>query len=126
MLARLRQTFLSFDGRIGRLRYAVLALLVPVSVFIVGVVVQNLILVLVEAVAGEEAGAAIETLASIAILVLIVWIGIAAAVRRLHDLGHSGRWALILIVPLVGFVVQIALLFGAGKEGENEYGRQPN
>lgn len=35
----------------------------------------------------------------------------ATAVRRLHDAGHSGVWALVLIVPVLGLVASVVVLF---------------
>jgi uncharacterized membrane protein YhaH (DUF805 family) len=43
---------------------------------------------------------------------------IGAAIRRLHDTGHSGWWLLVPLVPIV-FMVQ------AGTAGDNQYGSDP-
>lgn len=41
-------------------------------------------------------------------LVQVWWA--ATAVRRLHDAGHSGLWALVLIVPVLGLVASVVIL----------------
>ena len=51
---------------------------------------------------------------------------IAVMVRRLHDTGKSGLWALINLIPLVGQIWLIVLLCQDSVEGENEYGVNPN
>jgi uncharacterized membrane protein YhaH (DUF805 family) len=43
---------------------------------------------------------------------------LAVSVRRMHDVGHSGWYA---IIPLYGLI----LSFAPGDDGENEYGSDP-
>jgi len=45
-------------------------------------------------------------------LVVVWWF--ATAVRRLHDAGHSGGWAVLLLVPYVGVLVAIWVLMLRG------------
>lgn len=51
--------------------------------------------------------------------------GLAAAVRRLHDTGRSGWWALIVLIPVLGVIVLIVLLAMPTQAGANEYGPEP-
>ncbi len=51
--------------------------------------------------------------------------GLAVAVRRLHDIGRSGWWLLIALVPLVGFILLIYWLATDSQPGANEYGANP-
>lgn len=57
-------------------------------------------------------------------LVLLVP-GIAAGVRRLHDIGKSGWWLLIAFIPLIGVIWLIVLLATDGQPGANQYGDNP-
>ncbi len=41
--------------------------------------------------------------AELAILVIAATPGVGCAIRRLHDLGRSGWWYLMLAVPVIGF-----------------------
>ena len=41
--------------------------------------------------------------------------GIAIAVRRLHDIGKSGWWMLIILIPVIGWIWLIILLAQEGK-----------
>jgi hypothetical protein len=46
-------------------------------------------------------------------------------IRRWHDLGQSGWYSLLMIIPFVSFVALIYLMFAKGDEGPNAYG-EPN
>lgn len=47
---------------------------------------------------------------------------IAIAVRRLHDIGKSGWWWLIIIIPFIGIIIYIVFLATKGDAGPNAYG----
>ncbi|MDR1007026.1 MAG: DUF805 domain-containing protein [Campylobacteraceae bacterium] len=47
------------------------------------------------------------------------------AVRRLHDIGKSGWWVLITLVPLVGGIWFIILAATDSQKGNNQYGPNP-
>lgn len=51
--------------------------------------------------------------------------GIAVAVRRLHDIGKSGWWCFICLIPLIGFIWLIILFCKEGDRGANAYGEDP-
>ena len=50
---------------------------------------------------------------------------IAVGIRRLHDIGKSGWWLLIVLVPVIGWIWIIVLLATDGHPGSNEYGINP-
>ena len=50
----------------------------------------------------------------------------AVSVRRLHDIGKSGWWLLVSLIPLVGTVVLLVLLATASAPGANTYGPKPD
>ena len=50
---------------------------------------------------------------------------LAVGVRRLHDVGRSGWWLLISLVPLVGLLVLLAFALKDGDRGPNAYGPSP-
>jgi uncharacterized membrane protein YhaH (DUF805 family) len=50
---------------------------------------------------------------------------LSAAVRRLHDVGFSGWWLLLLLLPL-GVGVLGILLCWPGADGPNRYGPRPD
>jgi len=51
--------------------------------------------------------------------------GIAVTVRRLHDVGKSGLWYFITLVPCIGGLWLLILLVTAGTAGSNQYGFDP-
>ena len=61
----------------------------------------------------------------------LVWIlvtlipALAVLVRRLHDIGRSGWWALIGFVPVLGAIVLLVFTVSDSTPGENAYGPSP-
>ena len=50
---------------------------------------------------------------------------LAVAVRRLHDVGKSGWFLLICLIPIIGVIWLLVLLVTDSKPGDNEYGPNP-
>lgn len=46
----------------------------------------------------------------------------ASAVRRLHDVGLSGYWLALALIPVVGWAVLAVMLFLPGQKEPNRYG----
>lgn len=51
--------------------------------------------------------------------------GLAVLVRRLHDVGKSGWFFFICLIPLVGPIWLLVLLFTDSQFGNNKYGPNP-
>ena len=51
--------------------------------------------------------------------------GISVLVRRLHDIGKSGGWFWISLVPFIGGIWLLVLTVLAGNPGPNKYGPDP-
>ena len=72
-----------------------------------------------------------DTSQSLSTAVLIIYILItvcptlAATVRRWHDLGRTGKWLWLNLVPGVGTVVTLGFMCCKGEDTANEYGRNP-
>ena len=49
----------------------------------------------------------------------------AVAVRRLHDIGRTGWWVLLLLVPPINIIILVFFMFLDGKLGVNVYGSNP-
>ena len=90
----------SFNGRIQRVDY-----------LLTTAVVIDLLLVINR----FSDAAKIPSLLMLPVAIVLGWLGLAAAVKRCHDLGQSGFYVLI---PLYG----LWLIFPDGTPGENEYG----
>lgn len=50
---------------------------------------------------------------------------LAVMSRRWHDLGRTGLWVFLNMVPVVGTFVSLCFFLGKGQEGSNIYGRDP-
>lgn len=49
---------------------------------------------------------------------------IAVSVRRFHDIGKSGWWVLIFIIPIVGLIAMV-YFFAQPSDGPNRFGGGP-
>lgn len=64
-------------------------------------------------------------------IVGLIWIfativpALAVLVRRLHDIGKSGWWALISLVPFVGAIVILVFTVQDSQAEANSYGPAP-
>ncbi len=61
------------------------------------------------------------SLASLALLLP----GIGAGVRRLHDIGKSGWWMLIGLIPVIGWLIAIYWAIQPSHPGSNNWGDVP-
>ncbi len=50
---------------------------------------------------------------------------IAISVRRLHDIGRTGWWVLLHLVPVIGLLVMIYFYLLRGDRGSNRFGPPP-
>jgi len=55
----------------------------------------------------------------------IILPSIAVTVRRLHDVGKSGWWYFIVLIPIIGAIWLLVLLCTDGTPGANSYGPSP-
>ena len=51
--------------------------------------------------------------------------GLAVSVRRLHDIGRSGWWLFLSLIPLVGAIILIIWYCTDSQPGANQYGSNP-
>lgn len=105
-----KDNYANFNGRARRSEYwyfTLVNILVAIPLFILTTFVPALIFV--------------YWLYTLAVLIP----GIAAVVRRLHDVGKSGWFYFIVLIPLVGPIWLLVLLCTEGDSGSNEYGEDP-
>ncbi|OWP61355.1 hypothetical protein CDA63_19855 [Hymenobacter amundsenii] len=106
-----------FSGRARRKEYWMF-LLFQLIFGIVAMVADGLLGTTWEAGGG---GGMIYTVYSLALIVP----GLAVSVRRLHDVGKSGWFSFIALIPLVGIIWLLILYCKEGTPGENKYGPNP-
>ncbi len=57
--------------------------------------------------------------------VIVFLPALAVGARRLHDIGSSGWWQLIGLIPFFGEVILIVFFCKDSEKGENKYGPNP-
>jgi uncharacterized membrane protein YhaH (DUF805 family) len=117
--------FFAMSGRIGRVRYlgysvALGLLLMPVFIIFLLVMGASVI-----AGRGVEAISAGFVFGLLALTVVATIAGVSIGRRRLHDLGKSGWYLLLSLVPLIGFLFALYLIFAPGESEANDYGPPP-
>jgi uncharacterized membrane protein YhaH (DUF805 family) len=77
---------------------------------------------------------ALLLLSRVSVIFLVLYLGfaiataipaIAVGIRRLHDIGRSGWWLSISLVPCAGGIVLIVFLATQGDPAPNQYGGVP-
>ncbi|MFZ4483725.1 MAG: DUF805 domain-containing protein [Chthoniobacterales bacterium] len=104
------KNYFTFTGRARRKAYWMFVLFNIIAAIIANVI-DNVI----------GTGGIIGGLYSLAVLLP----GIALGIRRLHDIGKSGWWLLIALVPLIGAIVLLVFACTDSQPGENAYGPNP-
>ncbi len=63
-----------------------------------------------------------ETAATLAFLIP----SSAVSFRRLHDIGRSGWWFLLMLVPVIGWIVLLVWHLTPSAPGPNQFGAPPS
>jgi uncharacterized membrane protein YhaH (DUF805 family) len=50
---------------------------------------------------------------------------LAVGIRRLHDVGRSGWWMLLIFAIIIGWILLLVFFVTDGEHGDNEYGPDP-
>ena len=102
--------YAEFHGRTSRQGFWMFFLIhVGISIFIITV----------------EIGLGLFSAIDISYSVLTLLPQLSITVRRLHDTGRSGYWALLIMMPLIGFIVLIIMLCEKGDSDDNTFGFSP-
>ena len=115
------ENYANFKGRARRSEYWYFALangLISILLIVIGAIIGA---IFGDAVTGGIIGYAFFGLYTLATIIPTL----AAVVRRLHDVGKSGWFYFISLVPLVGSIWLLVLLFTEGDSGPNDYGQDP-
>ena len=108
--------YATFAGRSQRSEYWYFALFVILFIFFIAIV---------EIVFGIEQKEDELTLLQSVFIFAIIVPSLSVGARRLHDVGKSGWWQLINIVPIVGPFILLYFLVQDSQPTENEYGPCP-
>jgi uncharacterized membrane protein YhaH (DUF805 family) len=58
----------------------------------------------------------------LAVVVFFIWANLALAAKRFQNLGSSGWFSLLLLVPGVGLIAPVVLLVARSEDKDNCYG----
>ena len=105
------KNYVGFSGRARRKEYWMFTLINA----IVGAIINVIQLIL---------GLELPYLSMLYLAATIIPV-IALCVRRLHDTDRSGAWALLYLVPIIGWLVLLVFFCTEGTSGSNRYGNDP-
>ena len=114
-------SYFSFDGRLNRLKYFLILLIINVIVYAIYFVLG---MVMGTSAAEAEAGTAAGMIGFIVSIVSAVVCSFAV-VKRLHDIERPGAHFWLLLIPVYNIILLLILLFKKGTEGKNKYGPNP-
>ena len=121
-LDTIKNRYAKFDGRATRseywyfiLFYFILALIVS----LVDILVINPMLGLTPEQAQQ--GGILQIIVGLGLLIPTL----ALTIRRLHDIGKSGWWFLIALIPIIGALALIYFYVQDSQVGSNLYGENP-
>jgi uncharacterized membrane protein YhaH (DUF805 family) len=57
-----------------------------------------------------------------ALIILILWIFFASMVKRFHDIDKTGWSCLLILIPVVGGLTPLVLMFYRGRATDNDFG----
>ena len=116
----MRDNYANFTGRARRKEYWMFALFQAI-IMIVLVILDN-VLGLGFDIGGIPLGyGVLYTIGALAHFIP----GLAVVVRRLHDVGKSGWFYLIALIPFIGIIWLLVLMCTDGDKGDNAYGPDP-
>ena len=116
----LTDKYSDFNGRARRKEYWMWTLSVTI-IFIFAMIMDNLLGLNFELMGQDLGYGWIYLVAGIAHLIP----GLAVVVRRLHDVGKSGWFYFIVLIPIIGVLWLLVLLCTDGKKEDNKWGTNP-
>jgi uncharacterized membrane protein YhaH (DUF805 family)/Tfp pilus assembly major pilin PilA len=112
---------ISFNGRLGRLRYIAYGIGFNLLLSILMVSITGGV-----AFMGGEAGMSAISVIMLGITYVATFVvSVMFSKRRLNDLNRSGWWFLLLFIPIVNLLFAIYLIFFPGTDGPNNFGAAP-
>ena len=105
----IKSKYFCFEGRARRKEYWMFTLVNFVITLVLGFIDQKFTKGILQLIYG--------------LAVLLPALGVS--VRRLHDIGKSGWWWLIVLIPFVGAIVMLVFMLIDSQPGANKYGPNP-
>jgi len=115
--------FLQFRGRARRSEYWYWYMIIACIAPILAIVLLIPVGLSVEAAANGDPELGAGTLfLLLAFFVGFLLVNLSVSVRRLHDVGRSGFWLLLVLVPYIGIFVVTWMLAWPGQKQDNKHG----
>lgn len=111
----------TYSGRASRSEFWWFMLL---SSIIIG---EKIFTLFFQAAGNEESAMGMGLLSSvlnILLMILLIFPSLAVGARRLHDIGRSGWWQLIMIT-IIGYLVLIFFWVQESQQEDNDFGQMP-
>lgn len=108
----LQKIFFSLEGRLNRKPY----------------IIGTFSLSLISTICGyfvEHSSSTLISIFGIIVGLAVIAGSISLLVKRLHDLDKSGYFGFIALIPIVGFIFGLYLMFAKGTDGPNRFGEDP-
>ena len=117
---------LSPKGRIGGMSFFLYNFVYGIVGGLLGRILGDLIFVSQETVTYIPLIILIITivLSSIAAL-FVIYMSVCLCIRRCHDIGLSGWWAILSLIPYIDLLMGLFLIFKKGQQRDNIYGPMP-
>ena len=119
---------LSPKGRIGRMSFFLYNYFVYGNVGgLLGGIIVYMIGMLIDKESSQEIfiiGIVVVVLLSIAVL-FVIYMSVCLCIRRCHDIGLSGWWAVLVFIPYIDLLMGLFLIFKKGQQRDNIYGPMP-
>lgn len=113
----IKALYTSYDGRISRSKYW--------FGFVAVVVCVNLMNYLLD-LFGLWGDSSEVSLLALLLMLLFLPLVFALSIKRFHDMGFSGWFSVLLVVPFLNLAVSLFWLgFVKGTDGDNNYGPDP-
>jgi uncharacterized membrane protein YhaH (DUF805 family) len=125
-MSHILDVYFSPKGRLRRLPYFLYGLVIGLVAGVLGVVAQYLSVQLQINMQQPDYLAVMFLVGILIFFIIFIYASWILGMKRFHDLDHSGWWMLLSLVPIVGFLVALYLLFFRGTEGPNRFGNSPD
>ena len=114
---------LSPKGRIGRMSFFSYSFVYGIVGGLLGGILGALIFV------SQEAVTYIPLIITIVLLsiaaLFVIYMSVCLCIRRCHDIGLSGWWAILVFIPYIDLLMGLFLIFKKGQQRDNIYGPMP-
>lgn len=112
----IKKHYADYEGRASRSEYWYFTLFVVVGFVAISIVTTIL---------GNMLRTGIFGILGVLFMLALAVPSICLGIKRMHDIGKSGLWLLVGLIPLVGPFVQIYFLVQDSEADRNQYGPNP-